>query len=389
MSPNRKTAQAQRSKIFAKDTEPATAVEEIVIAEETTEEVESVDATDPLQEEPVSYRYPLNISKNYPARIIFTAYKVEGVDIGDKVGEAFSYLAKTAGQLLPGGSAGEKVTTAIADAKVDEAVKNQIIQDENQSKSSNKSYVNKQEIEVGSVILPLQRDLRFSDNAQYETASLGVFGGSLETGLRGGDPFKGATANGQLTSTVSALAGAAVAKGVGEVVGAAIGSVGGTAGALVGASALGSSFEGLSPAVRSASRISSAPNQRTLFQQVGIRSFSFSFKMIANNEDEAREVKNIIKFFRQELYPEKIPLGESGVPLAYKFPDVFEIEIKNRHGDNPAFKIQRCYLRDIQTSFNSTASGMYRDGSFIEAEISLSFQEIVALDKKKVKDENY
>jgi hypothetical protein len=74
------------------------------------------------------------------------------------------------------------------------------------------------------------------------------------------------------------------------------------------------------------------------------------------------------------------------VPLGYKFPNMFEIDIKNRFGENPAFKIQRCYLRDIQTSFNATAAGMHTDGQFIEVDISLSFQEIVALDKAKVRE---
>ncbi len=108
--------------------------------------------------------------------------------------------------------------------------------------------------------------------------------------------------------------------------------------------------------------------------------------MIANNEQEAREIKNIVKFFRQELYPEKIPLGESGVPLGYKFPNMFEIDIKNRFGENPAFKIQRCYLRDIQTSFNATAGGIGGRRIIKKKKRETQLQEIVALDKAKVRD---
>jgi hypothetical protein len=48
-------------------------------------------------------------------------------------------------------------------------------------------------VKQGSVILPLQRDLRFSDNVAYETANLGVLGGGLETALGGKNPFAGAT----------------------------------------------------------------------------------------------------------------------------------------------------------------------------------------------------
>lgn len=394
---NRREAQAQRDRLYqAKGPqEPATSNEEVVIAEETATDSQNEEATDPSEqsiEETLDLKYPLTISKSYPARIIFKAVKLEGVDIAEKVGDLYKKGTGAFSELL-GDIVGsfnpnqEATTSSVADDKVTSEKKEEIQQSENTNSSYFQSFENKGPGRiVGTVTLPLMRDLRYSDLAQYETANLGMVGGALEGSLQGQSPFSGALSNGQLTSTASALAASVVAKGVGDTIGAAIGSTFGTAGAIVGASALGGTLEGLSPAVRSASRIASAPNQRTLFQQVGIRNFAFAFKMVANNYAEAEEVRNIVRFFRRELYPEKINLGESGVPLAYKFPNVFEIDIKNKWGDNPAFKIQRCYLRDVQTSFNSTASGMHFDGNFVEVDISLSFQEIVTLDKEKIRD---
>lgn len=390
---------------YTNSPEPATAVEEVVVAEQTLPDDQNDEATNPSTEQVEkarNLRYPLTISNNYPARIVFRAIKVEGVDIAKKIGDNFETvrddfrsLLKKGVTLLPGGGEvlsnlgfAEETTASVSDSKVTENEKSEIIKADKQGRAAFQSYENGQGGEVvGTVTLPLQRDLRFSDNAQYETANLGVLGAGLEQGLRGGNPFEGVTRNGQLLQASSAIAAAAVAKGVGEAAGAAVGALtAGGPGAVLGASALGGAFDGLSPAVRSATRIATAPNQRTLFQQVNIRSFAFTFKMIANNRQEAEEIKNIVKFFRQELYPEKIPLGETGVPLAYKFPNMFEIDVRNAQGNNPAFKIQRCYLRDIQTAFNSTATGMHDDGSFIEVDISLAFQEIVALDKQKIRD---
>jgi len=375
---------------FTGEEEPATANEEVVLGNKRVPDTENVDATNPSTEAVEEFRrlrYPLTLSHNYPARIIFKAVKVDGVDIAKNIGDTFTSLLEKANDFALK-ITGESFTSSVADEKVPEETAEVIEEAENQSKAAVQSYENNQGGKVvGIVELPLQRDLRFSDNAQYETANLGVLGGALEQGLRGQNAFAGATRNGQLVPTASALAAAAVAKGAGEVAGALIGKLAaGNAGAILGVSAAGGAFEGLSPAVRSATRIASAPNQRTLFQQVQIRSFAFTFKMIANNAQEAQEIKNIVKFFRQELYPEKIALGESGVPLAYKFPNMFEIQVRNKNGVNPAFDIQRCYLRDIQTSFNSTASGMYNDGNFVEVDISLAFQEIVALDKQKIRD---
>lgn len=394
---NRKEAQAQRDRLYQEKgpQEPATSTEEVVIAEEKVESSQNAEAIDPSDEsieETLDLKYPLTISKSYPARIIFKAVKIDGVDIAEKVGDLYKKGTSAFSELVENITASfnsnqESSTSAVADSKVSPEKKEEIQQSENVNASYFQSFENKGSGKiVGTVTLPLQRDLRYSDMAQYETANLGMIGGALEGSLQGQNPFSGALSNGQLTSTASALAASVVAKGVGETLGAGVGSLFGAAGAVVGASALGGTFEGLSPAVRSATRIASAPNQRTLFQQVGIRNFAFTFKMIANNYAEAEEVRNIVKFFRRELYPEKISLGESGVPLAYKFPNVFEIDIKNKWGDNPAFKIQRCYLRDVQTSFNSTASGMHFDGNFVEVDISLSFQEIVTLDKEKIRD---
>ena len=378
--------------------EPNTATEEVVIAEEKSTQDVNREATDPSeesQEESRNFKYPLTLSKSFPATIKFTAIKTEGVDIAEKIGEGFGEIidavidgVQSVGETVREVAAGVSEGGASGLAAVARATKARVETEKGEAQQASyfQTYENKGGGErVGSVKLPLQRDLRYSDLAQYETANLGLAGGALEGAMQGQNPFAGVTSNGQLLSTASALAASAIAKSAGELLGSAVGSSFGGAGAVVGAAALGDTLGGLSPAVRSATRIASAPNQRTLFQQVGIRSFAFTFKMVANSHEEALEVRNIVKFFRQELYPEKIPLGDSGVPLAYKFPNMFEIDIKNNYGENPAFKIQRCYLRDVQTSFNSTGTGMHWDGNFVEVDISLAFQEIVTLDKEKIR----
>ena len=71
--------------------------------------------------------------------------------------------------------------------------------------------------------------------------------------------------------------------------------------------------------------------------------------------------------------------------IAYEFPNVFTIDIKNRSGYNPGFDIQRCYLQDVNTTFNATATGLYDGTEFIEADVALTFREISALDKSKIR----
>ena len=280
---------------------------------------------------------------------------------------------------------------SLGEEQVSSKEQKQIIEDSNVKQSELVSYENNTGgEEYGTITLPLQKSLKYSDVAQYKGASLGVMGGIGEDVLSGKNPFAGmSNANGQLGKTASALAAKMVAKNAGAALGVAAGSLKGAPGAILGGavgSGLGDQAE---TAVSSATRIASAPNIRTLFEQVDLRNFTFDFKMIATSPQESVAIRNIVKMFRQELYPEKIALGTSGVPLGYKFPNVFEIEIKNRYSglnSNPGFKIQRCYLKNVETTFNETATGLFSDGNFVEVSVSLSFTEIVTLDKQKVRD---
>jgi hypothetical protein len=373
---------------------------EIVLAQKTATKEENAEATDPsteVQEQARRFRYPLTMSGSFPNRIRFRAIEVEGTNIGESIGNAVGdtfkkFLATstpTFSAVLSDGTVIEKVngedkTAAAADATTSTAEKEELATTTG-ADSRFTSYENGGSgTEVGRVTLPLPRDLRFSDVAQYQEANLGAIGGAAEAFVGGGSPFEGITSSEGLGQAATSLAAQKIAGSSAEIVSGGVGFLaGGAAGGLVGASLLGGLDEGLVGGIKSATRIASQPNQRTLFNQVNLRSFAFTFKMIANSEAEALEIKNIVKFFRQELYPEQILAGN--VPVAYRFPNVFEIDILNKNDDNPAFKIQRCYLKDVNTSFNSTASGMYRDGSFIEVDVSLAFSEITALHKDKIR----
>ena len=48
------------------------------------------------------------------------------------------------------------------------------------------------------------------------------------------------------------------------------------------------------------------PNTKANFRSVNLREFSFVFKFIGTSKRETREIRNIIKFFRKEAYPDHI-----------------------------------------------------------------------------------
>ena len=379
--------------------QPVAQVKTEVIHEEVITETLAENPSQLEEDKGRDFRYPLSMpasGKGYPGTITFEAHIVKGVDLAKEMSGIYNKLARNRKEIRDESEADEENRQSIIDANKkanntnnaeDAALQNEIIAT-GQSANS-KSYENlNANNPVGSVILPLQRDLRFSDNVSYESPAIGMMGAGLEGAIGGKNPFDGATnGDGSFTTAASALAAQAIAKASGLGVGALIGKI---AGGALGGAVLGSgATEGLGDAVKSATRIASAPNQRTLFKEVQIRQFAFTFKLIANSSREAEEIKNIIKFFRQELYPEMLTVGDNKVPIAYKFPNVFSIKVKNQFGGDAASKIQRCYLRDVQTSYNATGNGLLEDGNFIEVDISLSFQEVKALDKQMVALEDY
>jgi len=128
------------------------------------------------------------------------------------------------------------------------------------------------------------------------------------------------------------------------------------------------------------------PNTRTVFQGVAIKTYSFTFKLIATSADEAEQINQIIKLFRTELYPESVELG--GIPLGYKFPHVFKIRYQYNGADNknipqPLF----CYLRDVSTTYNSSNNmSFHADGNATEIDMTLNFQEYRAMSRQDVEN---
>ena len=366
--------------------EPNTKDEEVVIAQETATDDENPTPLQPTQDQMDAnrnFKFPLSIGSEYPARIIFRVIKIEGEDILAKLGidkaiesvdAAFEFLG---------------LTESKADETVDGETKKEIIEDSNKKQKELVSYQNNTGGEtLGTITLPLQKALNYSDTADYESVQLGVIGAITEDGLQGRNALAGmSNADGSLQQAIGGLGAQLLAKSATGILGAAAGALSGGAlgGGAVGA-VLGDDINtGLAGAARGATRIASAPNSRSLFKSVVMRNFSFDFQMVANSPEEQKQIKAIVQMFRQELYPEKIAIGSSGVPLGYKFPNLFEIEVKNKFGQNPGFKIQRCYLENVTTTFNETSRGMYSDGQFIDVSVSVKFTEIVALDKQKVR----
>mgnify|MGYP001249064809 CR=1 FL=1 len=223
--------------------------------------------------------------------------------------------------------------------------------------------------------------MQFNDNAQYDNADLGAMGGTAEAAIQAGA--------GALNSVLGAAS-----QGVGSIFDAITGNKQLSETALrVGAARaidLGSFLNtGVANALRLTNRTVINPNTRALFRGVNLREFTFQFKMIAESQQEAAIVEQIVKHFRTQMYPDTYPVNignNVSADLGFAFPNVFEITFKYKNGENTRIpKIHFCYLRNVSTTINPTGGTFRRDGQPNEIDLTLSFVEYRTLNKKDIK----
>ena len=215
------------------------------------------------------------------------------------------------------------------------------------------------------------QSLTFNDDVNYNQVDLGPAG---LTGLA-------AINNGK--SLLNAV-GKGISEGVESIFNLARGTLSAEAAQVAGARA--AQFipkEGVRAAITTAIQTGVNPGTRLLFDKPNIRQFSFTFKLIATSAQEASQIEAIIKTFRMEMYPETINIG-AGIPAGYKFPNLFKIEFNMRGANMKVPALQFCYLRSAQASYNATSMTFHDDGHPTEVDLTLVFQEYRALSKQDI-----
>lgn len=117
------------------------------------------------------------------------------------------------------------------------------------------------------------------------------------------------------------------------------------------------------------------PNLELLFNGPQLRTFSFSFMLSAREPDESKEIRNIIRFFKQGMSVKRATTN-----LFLKAPNIFNIsyQLAETNQDHPWInKIKTCALTNC--SVNYTPAGNYAtfyDGAMTAYELTLSFSEL-------------
>ena len=121
------------------------------------------------------------------------------------------------------------------------------------------------------------------------------------------------------------------------------------------------------------------PNLELLFQGPQLRPFSFQFKMSARSQEEAKEIKSIIKYFKYHMAVRK----EQGLFL--RAPHVFTIQYMKGDSENhpginlisPSDTEKACALTNCSVDYTPLGSyATYEDGTMVAYTLSLQFQEL-------------
>ena len=320
------------------------------------------------------FMYPINNRDKYKAYILFTPIEKRGPSYEKKRAIDKASNARSSDISFPN-SPPPGTRRVVTTGDVIDAGKDALSETVNalggffkdsKLESGTETYLNE------SVALYMPTPVTIADGVSINNADLGILGATTATAMeQGGD--------------VTAALGAAIGSAGKSLVDGLKGNLSGDAAALV-TSRVAAGLPGQTDAVRGALRVTPNPNTRMIFKAVNIREFSFDFKMVPTSVEEQQHIKNIVSFFRTNLYPETIPLEgfDTSVSAGYKFPNLFQVNLMYDGRDlgekNPNLSFKHMYLKSFSASYNNTG-GFYEDGEFNEVNIQVAFAEEFTLDK--------
>jgi hypothetical protein len=220
----------------------------------------------------------------------------------------------------------------------------------------------------GSVTLPIQGDIKDTNAVEYDRATLNPITGGLASIAMNPQGAGRAIANvinapNKLTDALSTQEGSNIINAL-KV--------------FLAQSAVGTS--GLIPRVTGAIL---NPNIELLLKAPTLRTFQFSFRMSARDEDEARQIRKIIRFFKQGM-----SVKRSNTSLFIVTPNLFKIQYLagNDDGgfrDHPSIgKIKNCALSSINTQYTPDGTYMTYDDNartMTSYSINMTFTELEPL----------
>lgn len=122
-------------------------------------------------------------------------------------------------------------------------------------------------------------------------------------------------------------------------------------------------------------------NNRTemKFESIDRRAFSFTFKMLPKDANEAKSIEDIVTLFRYHSMPEFEGGNTTGRTMI--IPSTFNIQYA---GTNAIHYIGECALESVNVKYGGERPQFFRDGQPVETELTLQFKELDLVTKEKI-----
>jgi hypothetical protein len=219
------------------------------------------------------------------------------------------------------------------------------------------------------IYLPIPAGLTFSDSMNYSSINLGLLG---DIGAKA------------LSAAASSPKGSGVARKTGNAIGAMTEDVIKKAGnmnaaAVASIAARKMKQDDVANVIDYATKQVVAPNTRTTFQNSNVRNFQFQFKMVGKRKEDTDAIKRICELFQNYMYPE-------GTDVILKYPPTWAISFYDGDGNDNQYipGIYESYLKEFSTTFNSSTNIFRDDGSPLEVDITLGFEETKPLNRQEI-----
>ena len=115
------------------------------------------------------------------------------------------------------------------------------------------------------------------------------------------------------------------------------------------------------------------PNMELLFNAPSLRPFAFTFRLAPRNNEESRQILNIIRFFKQGMAPIR-----TKTQLYLKSPHTFRIQYLQRNRDSISLnRFKECALQTFAVDYTPEGQyATYKDGVMTSYQVQMQFQEL-------------
>lgn len=124
------------------------------------------------------------------------------------------------------------------------------------------------------------------------------------------------------------------------------------------------------------------PQQQLLFDGIDFRSYQLAFTFTPYSQQEAEDVKRIIKMFRTHAAPQIVT---GGAGMFFVPPSTFDIQfILNGKENINITRVAESVIESIDVNYAPNGWSTHPDGAPVQTTLTMNFKEIELIDRKKV-----